>query len=130
MLVAIFSNYSEIIALHKIGKECVWLMSVIGHTQNTCGLNPTFNVSAIFCEYNIASIKQIKKGYIKSDRTKHISPNFFYTHELQNSGQVNICQIQSSKNLADLFTKFLPTSTYEDLVYNLGTRRTHEDQSK
>ena len=30
-------------------------------------------------EDNVACIAQIKKGYIKGYRTKHISPNFFYT---------------------------------------------------
>ena len=32
------------------------------------------------------------KGYIKGDRTKHISPKFFYTHELQKSGEIDVQQ--------------------------------------
>ena len=43
--------------------------------------------------------------YIKGDRTKHISPKFFYTHELQKSNEIDVQQIRSSDNLADLFAK-------------------------
>lgn len=37
----------------------------------------------IFYEDNIAYVTQLKWGYIKGDRTKHISPKFFFTHDLQ-----------------------------------------------
>lgn len=57
---------------------------------------------------------------IKIERTKHISPTFFHTHELQNFGQIDVRQIQSIKNLVDLFTKSLPSSTFEILVYNIN----------
>ncbi|KAF7130064.1 hypothetical protein RHSIM_Rhsim10G0160900 [Rhododendron simsii] len=33
---------------------------------------------------------KIKGGYIKGDRTKHISPKFFYTHDPQKSGDIDI----------------------------------------
>ena len=74
-------------------------------------------------EDNAACIAQIRGGYIKGDRTKHISPKFFYTHELQQSRQIDIKQIRSTDNFADLFTKSLPTSTFEKLVYGIGMRR-------
>ena len=77
-------------------------------------------------EDNAACIAQIKWGYIKGDRTKHISPKFFYTHELQKSGDINVQQIRSSDNLADLFTKALPTSTFKNLVYRIRMRRLKE----
>ena len=71
-------------------------------------------------EDNTACIAQVRGGYIKGDRTKHISPKFFYTHELQQSRQIDVKQIRSTDNLADLFTKTLPTSTFEKLVYGIG----------
>ena len=74
-------------------------------------------------EDNAACIAQVRGGYIKGDRTKHISPKFFYTHELQQSRQIDVKQIWSIDNLADLFIKTLPTSTFEKLVYGIGMRR-------
>ena len=63
------------------------------------------------------------KGYIEGDITKHISPQFFYTHELQKSGEIDVKQIRSSDNLADLFTKSLSTSTFKKLIYMIGMRQ-------
>ena len=62
----------------------------------------------------------IKRGYIKGDITKHISPKFFYTYELQKIGEINVQQIRSNDNLANVFTKSLLTSTFKKLIYKIG----------
>ena len=74
---------------------------------------------AILFEDNAACIAQITGVYIKGDRTKHISPKFFYTHELHKSGEIDVQQIHSSDNLVDLFTKSLPTSTFKKLIHRI-----------
>ena len=127
-LVATSSNHSKIIALYEAGRECVWLRSVITHIHNSCCLTPVTNSPTIIYEDNAACVAQVRGGFIKGDRTKHISPKFFYTHELQESRQIDVKQIQSINNLADLFTKSLPTSTFEKLVYGIGMRRVHKMQ--
>ena len=66
---------------------------------------------------------QIKGSYIKGDKTKHIYLKFFYTHELQKSGEIDVQQIWSSDNLADLFTKLFPTSTFKKLMHKIGMRQ-------
>ncbi|KAL9165045.1 hypothetical protein ABFS82_06G145300 [Erythranthe guttata] len=122
-LVATSSNYSEIIALDEAGRECVWLRSVISHIRNSCQLYPVTNTPTVIYEDNAAYIAQPRGRYIKCDRTKHISPKFFHTHELQKNGEIDVRQVRSCDNLADLFTKSLPTSTFEKLVYAIGMRR-------
>ena len=72
---------------------------------------------------NAACIAQVKDGYIKGDRTKHIFPKFFFTHEFQKAGEVQVVQIRSSDNSADLFTKSFPTSTFRKLTHQIGMRR-------
>ena len=69
---------------------------------------------------NAAYIAHVKGGYIKGDRTKHIYPKFFYTHELQVSGEIDVQQIRSSDNLTDLFRKSLSTSTFKKLICKIG----------
>ena len=101
----------------------MWLRSVIYHIQNTCGFSLSTGMLTPIFEDNAACIAQVRGGYIKGDRTKHISAKFFYTHELQQSRQIDVKQIRSTDNLADLFTKTLPTSTFEKLVYEIGMRR-------
>ena len=63
---------------------------------------------------------QVKGGYIKGYRPKHISPKFFYTHELQKDGEIDVQQIRSNDNLADLFTKALQSTTFKKLVRQIG----------
>ena len=96
---------------------------MIQHIQESSGL-PSIkdNLTTLF-EDNAACIAQIKGGYIKGDRTKHISPKFFYTHELQKSIEIDVQQIRPSDNLADLFTKSLPTSTFKKLIHKIGMRQ-------
>ena len=84
------SNHSEILAMHEASQECVWLRSMTQHIRKSCGLSFIKNKLTVFYEDNVASIAQVKEGCIKGDQTKHISQKFFYTHELQNSGEINV----------------------------------------
>ena len=61
----------------------------------------------------------------KEDISKEIELNtltqsYFNTHELQKSGEINVQQIHSNDNIAYLFTKSSPTSTFKKLIYNIG----------
>ena len=53
-------------------------------------MKPVSSSLTIICEDNVACVVQVKWGYIKGDKTKHISLKFFYTHELQESRQVDV----------------------------------------
>ena len=71
----------------------------------------------------------MQTGYIKSNITKHISPKLFYPHELQQTGEINILQTKSCDNLADLFTKSLPSSLFEKYINGIGMKRLQDLQS-
>ena len=79
--------------------------------------------ATIIYEDNTACIAQLKEGYIKGDRTKHIYPKFFFTRDLQKNCDINIQQVRSCDNLADVFTKSLPSKVFEKLVLKVGLRR-------
>ena len=89
--------------------------------EKSCGYN-TANTPTIIYEDNAACVAQMETGYIKSNMTKHICPKYFYPRELQNEGVVKILQVKSCDNLADLFTKFLPTVTFRKCVRGIGMR--------
>ncbi|KAK4380785.1 hypothetical protein Sango_3030900 [Sesamum angolense] len=95
---------------------------MIQHIGGTCGLSLEKTIPTILYEDNTSCIAQLKEGYIKGDRTKHISPKFFFTHDLQKNGDNDVQQVRSSENLANLFTKALPTAIFKKLVYNIGIR--------
>ncbi|KAM1400639.1 hypothetical protein ACFX2F_027894 [Malus domestica] len=65
----------------------------------------------------------MKEGFIKGDKTKHISPKFFSAHELQKAKVIEVRQICSNENLVDLFTKSLPKCTFQKLMQSIGLRR-------
>ena len=81
-MVATSSNHSKILAIHEASRECIWLRSMIQHIRESCGLSSIKGDPTILFEDNAACIAQITGGYIKGDKSKHISPKFFYTHEL------------------------------------------------
>lgn len=89
----------------------------------SCDLLSTMDVPTIVYEANVVCTAQIKGWYIKRDRTKHISPKFFYNHKLQQDKKIDVKQICSTNSFDDLFTKALPTSIFEKLVYSIGMRR-------
>ena len=114
-LVTTSSNHSEIISLYEAGRECVWLKSIIAHIQKTCGLKPVIDSPTIIYEDNAACVAQVRGGYIKGDRTKHISPNFFILMSFKNVDKLmsnkfapliilqiyllNLCRLQYLRNL-------------------------------
>ena len=77
----------------------------------------------IIFEDNAAYVVQMESGYIKSNLMKHITPKLFYPHELQKNGEIKILQTKSCDNLADLFTKSLPYSTFHKYVEGICMRR-------
>ncbi|KAL0741566.1 hypothetical protein Bca4012_083079 [Brassica carinata] len=117
------SNHAEILAIHETSLESVWLRSMTQHVRVICGMTKDRDPPTVLYEDNASCIAQLKDGYIKGDRTKHILPKFFFTHELQKAGEVQVLQVRSSENSADLFTKSLPTSTFKKLIHQIGMRR-------
>jgi len=126
-LISTSSSHSEIIALYEAVRECVWLRSVIDHIRGSSGLSSTVNEPTCIFEDNAACIEQIKMGFIKGDNMKHISPKFF-NQQQQQLLNIQVSQIGSTDNAADLFTKSLPKSTFAKHVRSIGMRRLSELQ--
>ncbi|XP_074327445.1 secreted RxLR effector protein 161-like [Apium graveolens] len=122
-MAATSSNHAVLLAIYEASRECIWLRSVIQHIRESCGLSSISESPTVLFEDNSACIKQLKEGYIKGDRTKYILPKFLYTQELQENGDIDVQQVRSCDNLADILTKSLPTSTFEKLRNNLDMRR-------
>jgi len=124
-LVATSSNHAEILALHEASRECVWLRSLMKHIRGACEMKPSIEGPTTLYEDNAACIAQIQAGFIKGDKVKHIAPKFFFTHELQKEHEIDVQKIQSCDNLADLFTKALPTQDFQKLRHRIGMRCLH-----
>ncbi|KAL1330434.1 hypothetical protein AAHE18_12G109500 [Arachis hypogaea] len=93
-IAATSSNHAEILAIHEASRECFLLRSFIQYILSSCGLIDHKIAPTVLLEDNTACIAQLKGRYIKSDRTKRISPKFFFTHDLQNQGTIDFNQIR------------------------------------
>ncbi|XP_048605504.1 uncharacterized protein LOC125583019 [Brassica napus] len=102
--------------------DIAFAVNLLSRFSSYCGILECKEPTIIF-EDNAACIAQLKDGYIKGDRTKHILPKFFFTHDLQKNGEVKVIQVRSSDNSADLFTKALLTCTFRKLTHQIGMRR-------
>ncbi|KAM1284809.1 hypothetical protein ACFX2J_027462 [Malus domestica] len=96
------------------------------HIRSISGLSTVINLPIIIFEDNAACIDQLKKGYIKGDNTKHIASKFFYSDQQQHHQNIEVKLVRSQDNLADLFTKSLPKSTFQKLVQRIGIHK-HSD---
>ncbi|GJS04721.1 hypothetical protein Tco_0321229 [Tanacetum coccineum] len=92
------TNHAKILTIHEASRKCVWLRSVIQHICESCGISSSQEAPTVVHEDNAACIAQLKDGYIKADRTKHILPKFFFTHDLQKSSDIIVQNVCSSDN--------------------------------
>jgi len=67
------SNHAEILTLHEASHECVWLMFIIQHVRQTCGLSSREMESTTIYENNNTCIFQLK-DILKVTEQKHILP--------------------------------------------------------
>jgi hypothetical protein len=66
-------------------------------------------------------------GFIKVDRTKHISPHIFgFTQDLIDQKQLSIVKIEPESNIADMLTKALPAYKHRKLVHAARLRTLQE----
>ncbi|XP_031282597.1 uncharacterized protein LOC116141219 [Pistacia vera] len=90
-------------------------VSRVGSTAQIKDMKQVAGKHRYIKEDNATCIVEVRGGYIKGDKTKQISPQFFYTRKLQQNQEIDVKQIHSSDNLVDLFTKALRTSTFEKI---------------
>ena len=69
----------------------------------------------------------MSSGFIKADRTKHVSPHIFgFIQDLVDHKQLSIVKIESENNIADMLTKALPAYKHKKLFYAAGLRTLQE----
>ena len=93
---------------------------MILHIPQTCGLNTVQTPTIIYEDNAACCVAQVQSGHVKSNL---INPKFFYAHELPKTNEVRILHTKSRDNLADMFTKSLPASSFERCVRGIGMMR-------
>ena len=65
----------------------------------------------------------MQTDYIRVMSLSTLPLSWFIPMNYEKAGEINILQIKSCDNLADLFTKSLPTSVFQKLVHEIGMQR-------
>jgi hypothetical protein len=107
--VALSTTEAEYMALTRAAQQALWMYSFMSEV----GLKLEF--PAILHGDNAASIALTlnTKGHA---RAKHIDIRHHYIRERVAGGEVELVQIPSEENLADVFTKPLPRVTHQKLI--------------
>jgi Reverse transcriptase (RNA-dependent DNA polymerase) len=118
--VATSTNHAEIIALYEASRECVWLRNMITEIRQHLGISTKFPKTTIY-EDNAACVAQVTGGYIRTEKTKHLSTKLFWTNQ-KTETEINVCAISSAENIADLLTKSLHGPRHQELCVAIGLR--------
>ena len=71
-----FSNHTKILAIHKVSRECVWLISITQNIQGTCDLFSSNILSTILYEDNTVCIAQSKENILKEIKPNNSHQSF------------------------------------------------------
>ncbi|CAM9522413.1 unnamed protein product, partial [Laminaria digitata] len=97
---------AELISMALVSKEAVYLSNMMAEL----GFGKLFNSVPLFVE-NTGAL-HIAGNSTYSSRTKHIDLRFFFLKELVKEGRITIHHVATTKQLADMGTKFLSKSTH------------------
>jgi hypothetical protein len=101
------SDEAEYTGVANTVAECSWLRSLLGELR--IDIN---SVTIVFC--NNISAEYMTRNPVHHKRTKHIELDMHFVCEKVALGHVRVLHVPSTQQLADIFTKGLPTQLYND----------------
>ncbi|WZZ63764.1 hypothetical protein YC2023_075134 [Brassica napus] len=79
---------------------------------------PIHKATIVYCD-NISAI-YLSSNPVQHQRTKHVEIDIHFVREKVALGQVKVLHVPSARQLADIFTKGLPSSLFLDFRYSLS----------
>jgi hypothetical protein len=122
-VVALSTLEAEYIACSNATREALWLKRLVNDVLSVAKLPPVTTIP-IGCD-NQGALNLIDTGVVKA-KTKHIDVKFHHTHDEQEKGNVKFTYVPSRENVADLFTKPLPTTHHRELTRKCGLYEVEE----
>jgi hypothetical protein len=107
------SAEAEYRAIANAVSECSWLRHLLG--ELLCKV-PSATVA--FCD-NISSV-YMSKNPVHHRRTKHIELDIHFVREKVAIGELRVTHVPSARQLADVFTKGLPSALFNDFRDSLS----------
>lgn len=111
--VALSSTEAEYNAATVAAQECVWLTRLIKDISHS-SMEPV----ELYCD-NMSSIR-LASNPVFHARTKHIEVHYHFIREKVLEEEIDLIKIDTSNQVADIFTKALPKAKFDFLRAQLG----------
>jgi hypothetical protein len=112
--VALSTMEAEFVALVDCVKEAYWVSEIIKRCNVT---NDKCPVPLIYSD-SLSAI-DFTKHSVENNRSKHINIRYYFVRDWLSQNLFELRSVQSSSNLADIFTKCLPVKRFNLLTDNL-----------
>ena len=93
--------------------ETVWLRQLLSELHR-----PIEQATIVYCD-NISAV-YISGNPVQHCRTKHIEIDIHFVREKVALGQVRVLHVPTSAQFADIFTKGLATTPFQDIHFSLN----------
>ncbi|GJU55942.1 ribonuclease H-like domain-containing protein [Tanacetum coccineum] len=109
------SAEAEYRGVANVVAETAWIRNLLHELHSplsTATLVSCDNVSAVYMSVNL----------VQHQRTKHIEIDIHFVRDMVTAGHVRVLHVPSRFQYADIFTKGLPTTLFEDFRFSLSVR--------
>jgi hypothetical protein len=96
--------------------EATWLRQLLHELQT-----PPSRCTLIYC--NNISAMYLSTNLVQHQCTKHMEIGCYFVREKVAIGQVNVLHVLTTSQFTDIFTKGLPSSTFNELRFSLNICR-------
>jgi hypothetical protein len=110
------SAEAEYRAIANAIAECSWLRHLLAELR--C---PVPSATVVFCD-NISSV-YMSRNPVHHRRTKHIELDIHFIREKVAIGELRVTHVPSARQVADVFTKGLPSALFLDFRDSLSVQR-------
>ncbi|KAK4349011.1 hypothetical protein RND71_031766 [Anisodus tanguticus] len=110
------SAEAEYRGIANMVSESCWLRNLL--LELHC---PVQKAILIYCDNN--SVVYLSSNLVQDQRTKHIEMDIHFVREKVARGQVRVLHVPSRYQIANIFTKGLPSVLFEDFRDSLSVRR-------
>ena len=109
------SAESEYRAMAAATSEMVWLQQLLRDLKVSCSSSPV-----LYCDNQAAM--HIASNPSFHERTKHIEVDLYFVRDHLNRGDLKLLPVRTHHQLADAFTKPLPSSTLATIISKLSVK--------
>ena len=111
--VSLSSAEAEYRSMRRVTAELAWLTRLL-HEMTVLNLTPV----PVHCDSRAAI--HIAKNPVLHERTKHVEINCHFVRDKLQDGLISLQHVPTHSQLADFFTKNLPTKQHKFLLNKLG----------